>query len=122
MKHRRAKGEGSIVQRPDGTWQFSIDLGKDAAGKRQRRYIYAKTRSELLRKITDVRARGGGEIKPRAAGTVGEWVERWLHEDVRPNRSPTTTVLYEGVWKLHIAPHIGSLALDQLDADRVSTL
>ena len=68
MAKRRAKGEGSIVERPDGVWQFSIDLGKDEAGKRQRKYVYAKTRAELQRKVADETARGGGTMKPRAKG------------------------------------------------------
>jgi len=119
---RRAKGEGSFAQRHDGTWQYSIDLGKDSTGKRQRRYVYAKTKSELQRKVFDLRAKGGGTIKPRAPGTVGEWVERWLEQDVRPNRSRNTYALYESMWRVHAAPVLGSRALDKLEPDHVSAL
>lgn len=119
---RRAKGEGSYVRRSDGTWQYSIDLGKDAAGKRQRRYVYAKTKAELQRKVFDLRAKGGGTIRPRAAGTVGEWVERWLKQDVRPNRSRNTYALYESMWRVHAAPILASRALDKLEPDDVAAL
>ena len=85
---RRAKGEGSVIQRRDGTWAYVADLGRDPkTGKRRRRFVYARTRTDLQRKVFDLRAKGGGSIRPRAPGTVGEWVKRWLEHDVRPNRS-----------------------------------
>jgi integrase len=119
---RRAKGEGSIVQRADGTWQYSIDLGKNAEGKRQRRYIYATTKSELQRKVFDLRAKGGGTIRPRAKGTVAEWVGQWLEQDVRPNRSRNTYVLYETMWRVHAAPAIAQLPLERLEPTHVAEL
>lgn len=119
---RRPKGEGSYVRRSDGTWQYSIDLGKDESRKRQRRYVYAKTKTELQRKVFDLRTKGGGTIRPRAAGTVGEWVERWLEQDVRPNRSRNTYALYESMWRVHAAPTLASRGLDKLEPDHVATL
>jgi len=121
-KRRRPKGEGSYVRRSDGTWQYSIDLGKDGAGTRQRRYLYAKTKVELQRKVFDLRARGGGAIRPRSRGTLLEWVERWLEEDVRPNRSRNTYALYESIWRVHVAPVLGSRALERVEPDDVSSL
>ena len=119
---RRAKGEGSILQRPDGTWQYSIDLGKDASGRRQRKYLYAPKRAALLRKVEDERAKGGGTIQPRARGTVGEWVERWLRNDVKPNRASNTYAQYETMWRVHAAPILGSLSLEKLDVNDVDRL
>jgi len=121
-KARRPKGEGSYVRRSDGTWQYSVDLGKDGSGKRQRRYVYAKTKTELQRKVFDLRTKGGGTIRPRAAGTVGEWVERWLEQDVRPNRSRNTYALYESMWRVHAAPILGSRPLERVEPDDVAAL
>lgn len=121
-KHRRAKGEGSISQRGDGTWQFRIDLGKDGHGKRQRKYIYAPTRAALLRKVTDETAKGGGTIRPRAKGTLGEWMRRWLRDDVKPNRSDNTYAQYETMWRVHAAPILASLSLEKLDIEHVERL
>lgn len=119
---RRAKGEGSIVQRGDGTWQYSIDIGRDASGKRQRRYVYAKSKSELHRKVFDLRAKGGGDIRPQARGTVGEWVAQWLEQDVKPNLSRNTYALYESMWRVHAAPVLAQLKLERLDPTHVSEL
>lgn len=119
---RRAKGEGSILQRADGIWQFSIGLGSDASGKRERKYLYASTRAALLRKITDEMAKGGGSIRPRAKGTLGEWVERWLRDDVQPNRSSNTYAQYETMWRVHAAPILANASLEKFDVAHVERL
>jgi integrase len=119
---RRAKGEGSILQRADGTWQFSLGLGNDAAGKRQRKYLYASTRGALLRKIADETAKGGGSIRPRAKGTLGEWVERWLRDDVKPNRASNTFAQYETMWRVHAAPIVASSSLEKFGVSQVERL
>jgi integrase len=121
-KARRPKGDGSYVHRADGLWQYAIDLGKDADGRRQRRYIYARSKGELSRKVADLRSSSGGSIRPRAAGTVGEWVETWLNDEVKPTRSRNTYALYESVWRVHVKPVLENLKLEDLDAAHVARL
>ena len=106
----------------DGTWQYSIDLGKDATGERQRRYVYAKTKSELQRKVFDLRSKGGGEIRPCSRGTLAEWVERWLSEDVLPNRSRNPQALYESICRVNVAPILGMRPLERIEPDDVAAL
>lgn len=50
MGRRRGHGEGSIHQRNDGYWCATVDLGW-ANGKRKRKYIYGKTRKEVVDKL-----------------------------------------------------------------------
>ena len=124
---RRAKGEGSIIELHDGkragTWAYVADLGRDPkTGKRRRRFVYARSKAELQRRVFDLRAKSGGTIRPRAPGTVGEWVKRWLEQDVEPNRSANTYALYETMWRVHVEPVIGARKLDKLDADDVTRL
>jgi integrase len=122
LTKRRAKGEGSIVARSDGLYQFSIDLGRDGTGRRQRRYLYARSRPALLKKIEDEKARGGGSLQPRATGTVGEWVEQWLRESVQPDLSRNTFDLYQRIWKVHAAPFLQNVQLEKLDVGHVERL
>lgn len=122
-KRRRAPGEGSIYfHDARGLWCAQVDLGKDAIGKRLRRTIYGKSRREVQQKVADLKARGGGTVRPRAAGTIGEWVERWLEGDVKPNQSENTFVLYEGMWRVHAAPVLASRSLEKFDIEDVSSL
>lgn len=120
-KRRRAKGEGSIVQRKDGTWQYSLDLGKGADGRRRRRYFYAPTRPELLRKVADERARAGGSLKPRVPGTVGSWMTSWL-EEMRGQLNPQSHVSYETAWRVHAEDVIGACSLEKFDVPEVEQL
>lgn len=109
---RRAKGEGSIIQRPDGRWALVIDLGSDPlTQKRSRRWITAKTRAELLRKAADLRAAGGGTIRPQAKGTVGEWMRTFLGEQ-QTRLTPNAFVGVEGAWRLHAAPIVAAAKLE----------
>lgn len=122
-RKRRPRGEGSIRFRPDKKlWAGTFDLGKDFEGKRQRRTIYAKTRPELMRRIADLRARSGGTIRRRAVGTVGEFVDAWLRDDVKPNRSANTYALYESMWRVHAAPIVAARSLEKFDVDDVPAL
>ena len=118
---RRPKGDGSYSERADGTWQYRIDVGTDDEGKRLRRYVYARTRAELRRKVADLEAAGGGTLRPRAPGTVGEWVERWLEDEVKPNKSRNTYALYETMWRVHAAPLLKA-SPGNLDPELVASL
>lgn len=122
-RKRRASGDGTLYfHEAKKLWVTQIDVGKNPAGRRARRTIYAKTRQELRSKIADLKIRGGGTIRPRAAGNVGEWVERWLRDEVKPNRSPNTYALYETMWRVHAQPFIGGKSLERFDVEDVSEL
>jgi integrase len=121
-KRRRPKGEGSVFQRPQGFWVFSQSLGKDPeTGKRRRLDLYAHTRADLMRKVADERARLGGSIvKPRGVrGDLGQWVERWLEEEKRPNLAASTYAVYEVAWRVHTKPLVGDFRLDRFGPDDV---
>lgn len=119
---RRPKGEGSIVHRSDGRWMYSLDLGKNAAGSRQRRTIYAPTRAALLRRVQDERARGGGVLQAREPGSVGEFLTDWLADAIEPNRAATTYALYSSLLAKHVIPIIGRARIDRFDTDSVDAL
>jgi len=111
-----------MYERADGTWMFSIDLGKNAEGKRQRHCIYAPDKKALNQKVFDERAAGGGTIRKKAKGTVAAWLHQWLEDDVKPNRSRNTYALYETMWRVHAEPTIGSLKLERVTAEVVAAL
>jgi integrase len=118
---RREKGEGSYVKRKDGTWQFSIDLGKDGNGRRQRRTFYGPTKAAVKRKFDDERARAGGSLKPRVPGTVGERVTAWL-SDMSSTLGKNSYIGYETAWRLHAELVIGNRLLEKFDVPDVEQL
>ena len=72
MGKRRGHGEGSIHLRPDGRWCAIVDLGRDANGKRKRKYVYAKTRKEVADQLKVLHRDVAAGINARAdySGTV----------------------------------------------------
>ena len=44
---RRGNNEGSIFQRKDGRWVATVTLGYDDNGKRVRKTLYGKTRTDV---------------------------------------------------------------------------
>jgi integrase len=120
MANRRNKGEGSITKRANGLWQYSAEVPSSSGG-RARRYFYGKSRTEVLRKVADETARGGGSLERLAVGTVSEWVELWLNDIIKPNRTPNTLSVYTTMWA-HAKPFVGSLKLKDFDVRAVESL
>lgn len=56
QKRAQGRGEGSIQQRPDGTWRAAISLGTSPEGKRRRKDIYGKTKQEVQKKLRSARS------------------------------------------------------------------
>ena len=107
---KRANGEGSLSQRSNGTWAATISL---PMGRRET--SYSKTRDEARRKlIRAVRARDTGMLANSQRSTVGDFLDYWLTEVVRPNVRPWTYAGYEVHVRLHIRPALGHLRLDKL--------
>lgn len=129
---RRAKGDGCVSERPDGTWQYSLRLGSGL-----RRYVYAATRADLMRRLQDERAKGHGTLRPSSKATVGEAVEAFLADrkptegadnfeagkrkrsnQERAHIAPSTYEGWERAWR-HVKPFVQSQRMSEFDYDRV---
>jgi hypothetical protein len=123
MAARRCSGEGSIYQRAsDGTWVGSIELGT-IEGKRQRKNVYGKTRTEVrdkLRAAQNLRDRGGlvADERLTVAGYLDWWVATVLPGTVRVS----TAASYDSKIRNHINPQIGHVRLTKLTPAHVHTL
>ena len=53
-KKRRARGEGNLRQRKDGTWEARFVVGTDpGTGKEIRKSVYGRTQKEARQKMTE---------------------------------------------------------------------
>jgi integrase len=53
-KRKRGQGEGSIyLRKKDGRWASEIQLGY-SNGKRDRKFVYGKTRAEVADQLTEI--------------------------------------------------------------------
>lgn len=109
---KRGSGEGSISKRPDGRWVARLSLGRDGNGRRIRKAVYGFSRSEVaekLAKLSEQFRRSGKAIANK--DSLGAYLDSWLADDVKLNRTPKTYEEYEAAVRLYIKPYIGSLKL-----------
>jgi integrase len=104
----RGRNEGSISQRPNGTWRAQVS----SDGRRISKGFQTKTEGlTWLRKMQSEVDRGldvqGGKI------LLQEYLTQWL-EASKVSLRPKTALQYEQVTRKHIVPHIGSIPVNAL--------
>jgi integrase len=121
-KRRRGAGEGSIHQRADGSWCAIIDLGI-VNGKRKRKFIYGSSRKEVAEKLKQLlhQQQQGVNVDPERL-TMGEFLDRWLDEVVKPHRRARTYDRYADIARLHLKPRLGHHQLSKLTAAQVQAM
>ncbi|HEY7932143.1 MAG TPA: N-terminal phage integrase SAM-like domain-containing protein, partial [Acidimicrobiales bacterium] len=124
MTPRRANHEGSIYQRAsDGRWLGVAHVGYDEAGKPLRRYVSAKTRSEVARKLKGLRRKIDDGLLLRDNGVkLDELFERWFNDVMRHQIAPSTFTNYQTVVRMHILPVLGPKKLVELTVSDVDKL
>jgi integrase len=83
-------------------------------GRRQRKYVYGKTREEVHEKWVDLLKQARLGPVATKVPTVGEFMAYWLREVVEPNLAPLTASTYETLVRLYIVPGLGSKSLARL--------
>ena len=119
MARKRNAGEGSIFQRSDGRWCAQLDLGwRD--GKRVRSYIYGTTAQEgqdkLLKARSDLAAGLPVAVERQS---VGQYLDRWLEDSVKPSVRPATHQQYFQHARLYLSPSLGRHRLSKLSPQHV---
>jgi len=115
---KRGNNEGSIYKRADGRWAAALTL---PGGKR--RTLYGKTRQEVARKLTvAIRDRDTGVPVTPQRQTVGQFLQKWVEDSVRPTVRPSTFERYEGIVTNHLVPSIGRRTLHGLSPQDVQAL
>lgn len=111
---------GSVRRRGPHSWELVIELGYDAAGKRQRQYESVRgTKREADRVLAArVNALATGVLISPAKLTVAEFGQRWL-ADTQANVALRTHERYAEIVRLHILPTIGTNRLNELRAAHV---
>lgn len=121
---KRGHGEGSIRQRPNGTWGARLTAGPKKDGKPDVRSVYAPTRAECQKKLDELRRRVAtgllGDAKVER-DTVEALIRSWL--------DGKRGTVDEGSWRRHknnvvnhLAPAIGKLKVGALRADDLRRL
>ena len=108
--------KGSIRQRSPGSWELTVDLGRDALGQRQRRFLTVRgAKAQAQRKLRELLSTlDKGLALPGGKILLRDWLDRWLAERITPNRRQGTKERYQDIVQKHLKPHIGHLDLTKL--------
>jgi integrase len=121
MARRRANGEGSIYKRPNGRWEAAISLNT-VSGKRKRVQFSGRTRQDVHKKLVAAKSQADrGVALPDHQWRLGEYLDYWLEEIVKPNLRPKTYQQYESVSRLYLKPTLGGVLLAKLSVPRLQS-
>jgi integrase len=130
---RRGHGEVAIYwDESKGRWYGSVSLGFDSAGKRLRRKVSGKTKTEVKDKLRELHSDLDAGVQPSASYTVGQALTDWMREG-RDGRAASTLRRDERILRpvlaiiggipLHALPtHDVRRALSELAASRSSAM
>jgi integrase len=110
---RRGKGEGSVFQRTDGTWQGAVTVGYTEEGKQKRKTVYGKTQAEALTKIGEIKQQLLTGTLTDTKLTMQAYLDQWLTHKER-HIKPRTAESYRHSLEHHVSPRIGRKRLDKL--------
>ena len=121
---RRDYGTGSIAQRPDGSWQGRVDLGRGPDGRRRRPAFTGATRREVQQAIAKAiaeRAAGFG-ARPSERLSTAAFLEQWLGVSAPASLRPRTLAGYRSIAARHLVPGVGRIPLAKLNGAHVQEL
>lgn len=100
------------------SWELSWYVGKDENGKRKYHYVTfhgdePAAKKELRRLLVEV---DRGDYIHSSNMTLEEYMAYWLETYCRPRYTGTTFERWEEIIRWHIAPKIGDIRLDKLNA------
>jgi hypothetical protein len=114
-RRRRVNGDGTICgPRKDGRYVGAF-YAPTTAGTRKRIYVYGRTREEARERLLEEQAKVQQGI-PVAARSwkLGEYLDYWLENVVKPTKRPATYALYEINVRVHLKPGLGKHQLKRL--------
>lgn len=117
---RRPKGEGSITRMPNGNLKMTLTLGVGADGKQKRRSVTAKTKTELMKRASEVRIQAGlpsqATVAPYFKDVVDVFFtvkEEILAEGTLENYKHAKRLLFEPLYDYRI---------DKINAEMIDSL
>ncbi|WP_369028997.1 tyrosine-type recombinase/integrase [Streptomyces adonidis] len=116
MARRRSNGEGTTYQRKDGRWEGAAYV-LTTSGVRKRVRVYGATQAEARHKLAEIKTRDDQGIPATdKSWKLGDYLDYWLNEVVRPNRRPATYAQCETIVRLYLKPGLGNQDIGRLSA------
>jgi integrase len=119
-RRRRVNGDGTISgPRKDGRYVGAF-YAPTTAGTRKRVYVYGRTRAETRERLLEEQAKvqQGIPVVGRS-WKLGEYLDYWLENVVKPTKRPATYALDEINIRVHLRPGLGQHQLRRLSVPTV---
>lgn len=101
----------------------AVVVGYDDRGRPRRKYVSAKTRTEVARRLRQLRREvDDGLVTVSPATRLHELFERWFDDVMRHQVAASTLSNYRSVTKFHILPTLGQKRLADITVKDVDTL
>lgn len=118
------KGDG-ITKRKDGRYVARYTVHTAEGPKRK--MIYGKKYKDVEKKLNEARANADKGLVFDDTLTVGEWLQSWISDTVRPlvdagKMTHSSFVRYEGIVNKHLSPTLGRRKLKDLSRAEVRRL
>jgi integrase len=122
---KRAIGEGSVRQPPNGLWEARLSYIDPASGRRRSASFYADTAEAVRDKLDEARDRIKAEVPVQdSSQRLSEWVEHWSATTLEASpRKPVTKRQYRSLARKHLCPApFGATPLDKLRKSHIDGL
>lgn len=118
----RGKGEGSLHKNSSGLWEVKIELPRDRDGKRRRKVVRRKSKSDAIQVLRELKAELAktGDLATSSV-TLEAWSEHWLTERAK-KLAPNTVNGYRVAFRDYINPLLGKRKLDKLTPQDIKHL
>jgi len=115
---------GSIRQRSKGSWEITIDIGRDpATGKRLRHFQSVRgNKKQAQQRLAEFLVSIEREIyvkSPRAL-ILGDYLTEWLRSHVELHCRPRTAEGYQFIVNRYLIPALGQVRLSELRPQHIS--
>lgn len=123
-RQRCDNGDGSLYfDETKQRWVGQLDLGTDAAGRRIRPRVSAKTKTETRARVDVLRqAHGADQDLTARTTTFTELAQLWLERGLPPGVSPSTRANYTSMLNQHVLPAFGHRKVTDLRPEDVEQL
>lgn len=115
------RNRGSILRKKENVWKITIELEKDASGKRNRKYYTyhgtrkgaGKFKTQKLKELDE-----GLLVDENDRYKFGMYLDCWL-KSISKVKKPTTIEEYSHYINKHIKPHLGNIPIKKLKTEHI---
>lgn len=122
---KRANGEGTVRQRPNGTWEARLAYTDPITDTRKRMSFYGPTAAAVRAKLKDAQARLAAEEPVRDSGRqLGDYINHWSDTALEASpRKESTKATYRLLAVKHLTPApLGTTPLAKLRKTHIDAL